>query len=39
MRATRPASTQPVPDYAARLGLPVRGLKVGIVKEFFDAGA
>src|SRR5450755_3724176 len=28
----------PVPDYAALLGKPLTGMKVGIVKEFFDAG-
>jgi aspartyl-tRNA(Asn)/glutamyl-tRNA(Gln) amidotransferase subunit A len=28
----------PVPDYAALLGKSVAGLRVGIVKEFFDAG-
>jgi len=28
----------PVPDYAAELGTPLRGLRVGIVKEFFDQG-
>jgi aspartyl-tRNA(Asn)/glutamyl-tRNA(Gln) amidotransferase subunit A len=28
----------PVPDYAAELGKSVAGLKVGVVKEFFDAG-
>jgi aspartyl-tRNA(Asn)/glutamyl-tRNA(Gln) amidotransferase subunit A len=28
----------PVPDYAAQLGKSVAGLKVGVVKEFFDAG-
>jgi aspartyl-tRNA(Asn)/glutamyl-tRNA(Gln) amidotransferase subunit A len=27
-----------VPDYAAQLGKPLAGLRVGIVKEFFDAG-
>jgi aspartyl-tRNA(Asn)/glutamyl-tRNA(Gln) amidotransferase subunit A len=29
---------QPVPDYAATLGDSLAGLRVGIVKEFFDAG-
>jgi aspartyl-tRNA(Asn)/glutamyl-tRNA(Gln) amidotransferase subunit A len=28
----------PVPDYAALLGKPVAGARIGIVKEFFDAG-
>jgi aspartyl-tRNA(Asn)/glutamyl-tRNA(Gln) amidotransferase subunit A len=28
----------PVPDYVALLGKPIAGLRVGIVKEFFDAG-
>ena len=28
----------PVPDYVAGLAAPVRGLKVGILKEFFGAG-
>ena len=28
----------PVPDYASLLGRSVAGLRVGIVKEFFDAG-
>ncbi len=28
----------PVPDYASLLGKPLTGLRVGIVKEFFDAG-
>jgi len=28
----------PVPDYAALLGKSVAGLRVGVVKEFFDAG-
>src|SRR6202451_4348966 len=28
----------PVPDYAALLGKPLKGLRIGIVKEFFDAG-
>jgi aspartyl-tRNA(Asn)/glutamyl-tRNA(Gln) amidotransferase subunit A len=27
-----------VPDYAALLGKPVAGVRIGIVKEFFDAG-
>ena len=27
----------PVPDYAALLGKPLKGLRIGIVKEFFDA--
>ena len=29
---------QPVPDYAAALNEPVRGLKVGLLKEFFEKG-
>jgi aspartyl-tRNA(Asn)/glutamyl-tRNA(Gln) amidotransferase subunit A len=29
---------EPVPDYLAELGNPVRGLKVGIVRQHFDAG-
>jgi aspartyl-tRNA(Asn)/glutamyl-tRNA(Gln) amidotransferase subunit A len=29
---------QPVPDYAAGLAAPLAGLRVGILKEFFDAG-
>ena len=28
----------PVPDYVAGLGQPVEGLKVGLLKEFFDQG-
>jgi aspartyl-tRNA(Asn)/glutamyl-tRNA(Gln) amidotransferase subunit A len=28
----------PVPDYAAGLELPLKGLKVGLLKEFFDQG-
>jgi aspartyl-tRNA(Asn)/glutamyl-tRNA(Gln) amidotransferase subunit A len=28
----------PVPDYAAGLAAPLAGLKVGVIKEFFDAG-
>jgi aspartyl-tRNA(Asn)/glutamyl-tRNA(Gln) amidotransferase subunit A len=28
----------PVPDYAATLELPLKGLKIGLLKEFFDAG-
>jgi aspartyl-tRNA(Asn)/glutamyl-tRNA(Gln) amidotransferase subunit A len=29
---------RPVPDYVAGLGRPVAGLKVGVLKEFFDKG-
>ncbi|MGD9599730.1 MAG: Asp-tRNA(Asn)/Glu-tRNA(Gln) amidotransferase subunit GatA [Steroidobacteraceae bacterium] len=29
---------QPVPDYAAALAAPVAGLRLGIVREFFDQG-
>jgi aspartyl-tRNA(Asn)/glutamyl-tRNA(Gln) amidotransferase subunit A len=29
---------RPVPDYAAGLGAPVKGLKIGIVRQHFDAG-
>jgi aspartyl-tRNA(Asn)/glutamyl-tRNA(Gln) amidotransferase subunit A len=29
---------RPVPDYAATLAEPLRGLKVGLLKEFFDKG-
>jgi aspartyl-tRNA(Asn)/glutamyl-tRNA(Gln) amidotransferase subunit A len=29
---------RPVPDYASELSRPVRGLKVGVVKEFFQHG-
>jgi aspartyl-tRNA(Asn)/glutamyl-tRNA(Gln) amidotransferase subunit A len=29
---------RPVPDYAAGLAAPLAGLRVGILKEFFDAG-
>jgi aspartyl-tRNA(Asn)/glutamyl-tRNA(Gln) amidotransferase subunit A len=29
---------KPVPDYAASLDAPLRGLKVGLLKEFFDKG-
>jgi aspartyl-tRNA(Asn)/glutamyl-tRNA(Gln) amidotransferase subunit A len=28
----------PVPDYSATLNQPLKGLKIGIVKEFFDKG-
>jgi len=28
----------PVPDYAAALDQPLKGLKIGLVKEFFDEG-
>ncbi|HQW08261.1 MAG TPA: Asp-tRNA(Asn)/Glu-tRNA(Gln) amidotransferase subunit GatA [Steroidobacteraceae bacterium] len=28
----------PVPDYVAALALPAKGLRIGIVKEFFDKG-
>jgi aspartyl-tRNA(Asn)/glutamyl-tRNA(Gln) amidotransferase subunit A len=28
----------PVPDYAAALGQPLKGLKIGVLKEFFDTG-
>jgi len=28
----------PVPDYAAALAAPARGLRIGIVREFFDKG-
>ena len=28
----------PVPDYAAGLGRPVKGLRIGIIREFFGAG-
>ncbi len=29
---------RPVPDYAAGLGQPIAGLKVGLLKEFFEKG-
>jgi aspartyl-tRNA(Asn)/glutamyl-tRNA(Gln) amidotransferase subunit A len=29
---------RPVPDYVAALGTPLAGLKIGLLKEFFDAG-
>ena len=29
---------RPVPDYAAALGRPIAGLKIGLLKEFFDKG-
>ena len=29
---------QPVPDYIASLGAPLAGLKIGLLKEFFDKG-
>ncbi len=29
---------QPVPDYAAALATPAKGLRIGLVKEFFDQG-
>ncbi|HXA93624.1 MAG TPA: amidase family protein, partial [Steroidobacteraceae bacterium] len=29
---------RPVPDYVAALGAPIAGLKIGLLKEFFDAG-
>jgi aspartyl-tRNA(Asn)/glutamyl-tRNA(Gln) amidotransferase subunit A len=28
----------PVPDYAAELNAPIAGLRIGVVREFFDAG-
>ena len=28
----------PVPDYSAALGRPLKGLKIGVLKEFFDTG-
>jgi aspartyl-tRNA(Asn)/glutamyl-tRNA(Gln) amidotransferase subunit A len=28
----------PVPDYVAALGSPLKGLRIGIVREFFDTG-
>jgi aspartyl-tRNA(Asn)/glutamyl-tRNA(Gln) amidotransferase subunit A len=28
----------PVPDYSATLNLPLQGLKIGLVKEFFETG-
>jgi aspartyl-tRNA(Asn)/glutamyl-tRNA(Gln) amidotransferase subunit A len=28
----------PVPDYAAELDAPIAGLRIGVVREFFDAG-
>jgi len=28
----------PVPDYASTLGEPLKGLKIGLLKEFFDEG-
>jgi len=29
---------RPVPDYVAALGQPMAGLKIGVLKEFFDTG-
>ena len=29
---------QPVPDYVGRLNVPIKGLRVGIVRQHFDAG-
>jgi aspartyl-tRNA(Asn)/glutamyl-tRNA(Gln) amidotransferase subunit A len=29
---------RPVPNYAAELAMPVKGLRIGIVKEFFERG-
>jgi len=29
---------RPVPDYAAELARPIAGLKIGLLKEFFDTG-
>ncbi len=29
---------KPVPDYAATLNEPLKGLRIGLLKEFFDAG-
>lgn len=29
---------EPVPDYVAALGEPVKGLRIGLLKEFFDEG-
>jgi aspartyl-tRNA(Asn)/glutamyl-tRNA(Gln) amidotransferase subunit A len=28
----------PVPDYSAALGQPIKGLRIGVLKEFFDQG-
>jgi len=28
----------PVPDYVAELGTPIQGLRVGVIREFFDTG-
>ena len=28
----------PVPDYSAALGQPLKGLRIGVLKEFFDTG-
>jgi aspartyl-tRNA(Asn)/glutamyl-tRNA(Gln) amidotransferase subunit A len=33
-----PRVDRPVPDYVAALGAPIAGLKIGLLKEFFDAG-
>ena len=29
---------EPVPDYVAALGQPLAGLKIGLLKEFFEKG-
>ncbi len=38
MRATPPASTVPVDDYRAALGNSLKGLKIGLPKEYFGEG-
>lgn len=30
------SSDEPVPDYSKRIGIPVKGMKVGIIKGYFD---
>jgi aspartyl-tRNA(Asn)/glutamyl-tRNA(Gln) amidotransferase subunit A len=32
------SANEAVPDYSAALGQPVRGLRIGLLKEFFDKG-
>ena len=32
------SSPEPVPDYSAALGRPLKGLRVGVVREYFDEG-
>ena len=38
IRWIRLRPTLPVPDYVAELEKPVRGLKIGVAKEYFGEG-